>query len=49
MPGIKKTMEEYKKGTLKRPGGKKVTNRKEAIAIGLDSEKDMKKKKKGKK
>lgn len=37
MPGIKKTMEEYKAGRL-HSGSKKgpiVTNRKQAIAIGL--------------
>lgn len=33
---VEKTMEEYKKGTLKSgSSGKKVTNRKQAVAIGL--------------
>lgn len=33
---VEKTMEEYKKGTLKSGGsGKKVTSRKQAVAIGL--------------
>ena len=32
---VKKVMEERKKGTLKSGSGKKVTSRKQAIAIGL--------------
>lgn len=33
---VEQTMHEYKKGTLKSGGsGKKVTNRKQAVAIGL--------------
>ncbi len=32
---VKKTMEKKKKGTLKTGSGKKVTSRKQAIAIGL--------------
>jgi hypothetical protein len=32
---VKKTMHEYKEGTLKSGSGKKVKSRKQAIAIGL--------------
>ena len=32
---VRKVMEERKKGTLKSGSGKKVTSRKQAIAIGL--------------
>jgi hypothetical protein len=32
---VKKTMEERKKGTLRSGSGKKVTSRKQAVAIGL--------------
>ena len=32
---VEKVMEERKKGTLKSGSGKKVTSRKQAIAIGL--------------
>jgi hypothetical protein len=32
---IGKVMEEYKEGTLKSGSGKKVTDRKQAIAIGI--------------
>lgn len=32
---VKKVMKERKKGTLKSGSGKKVTSRKQAIAIGL--------------
>ena len=32
---VKKVMEERKKGTLKSGSGKKVTSKKQAIAIGL--------------
>lgn len=35
MPGMKKTMGEYKRGTLKSGSGKKVTSRKQAIAIAM--------------
>jgi hypothetical protein len=38
MPGIKKTMKEYKSGTLKSGSGKKVTSRKQAIAIGMSEQ-----------
>lgn len=40
MPGMKKTMEEYKEGKL-HSGSKKgpvVTNRKQAIAIGMSEQ-----------
>jgi len=40
MPGMKDTMEEFKKGLL-RSGSKKgpmVTNRKQAIAIGMSQQ-----------
>lgn len=43
MPGIDKTMKEYKRGTL-HSGSRKgpvVTNRKQAIAIGLSEERQM--------
>jgi hypothetical protein len=41
MPGIRSTMEEFKKGLLRSGSkkGPKVTNRKQAIAIGLNSKK----------
>lgn len=45
-PGIKATMDEWKKGTLKSSSGKKVTNRKQAIAIGLNEQRKSGKKKK---
>ncbi len=32
---VKEVMHEYKKGTLKSGSGKKVTKRKQAVAIGL--------------
>ena len=38
MPGIAGTMKEYSAGTLKSSSGQKVTNRKQAIAIGLSEE-----------
>jgi hypothetical protein len=38
MPGIKKTMGEFKEGKLKSSSGKKVTDRDQAIAIGLSQE-----------
>lgn len=43
MPGMKKTMKEFKAGTLKSGSGKKVTNPKQAVAIGLNSKKRRKK------
>jgi hypothetical protein len=33
---IHKVMEEHKRGTLKSGSGKKVTSRKQAVAIGLN-------------
>ncbi len=33
---VEKTMREFKKGELKSSSGQKVTNRKQAVAIGLD-------------
>jgi hypothetical protein len=33
---IEKVMDEYKDGDLKSGSGKKVTNRKQAVAIGID-------------
>lgn len=40
MPGMRGTMEEFKEGTLHSGSktGKKVTNRKQAIAIGMSEE-----------
>jgi hypothetical protein len=39
---IEKVMEEYKKGTLKSgKNGKKVTNRKQAIAIGISEAREV--------
>lgn len=38
MTGIKKTMDEFKAGKLKSSSGQKVTNRKQAIAIGLSEQ-----------
>ena len=43
MPGMKKTMSEYKAGTLKSGSGKKVKSRKQAIAIGMSQERKGKK------
>lgn len=43
MPGMKKTMHEFKKGTLKSSSGKKVTSRKQAIAIGMSEDRAAKK------
>ena len=34
-------MKEYKSGTLKSSSGKKVTNRKQAIAIGLSEQRRL--------
>ena len=36
---VSKVMGEFKRGTLKSSSGKKVTNRKQAIAIALNSKK----------
>ena len=44
MPGMKKTMKEYKAGTLKSGSGKKVTSRQQAIAIGMSQERKRGKK-----
>lgn len=43
MPGIKGTMHEFKHGTLHSgsDAGKKVTSRKQAIAIGLSQERKL--------
>lgn len=51
MPGIKGTMEEFKKGTLHSGSktGPKVKSRKQAIAIGLSEERKGKATKKAKK
>lgn len=35
---VEKVMHEYKTGTLKSSSGKKVANRKQAIAIGLSEQ-----------
>lgn len=45
MPGIRKTMREFKKGTLRSGSkrGPKVTNRKQAIAIALSEQRREKK------
>lgn len=44
---MQKVMHEYKAGTLKSSSGNKVTNRKQAIAIGMsEAEQAMKKKRK---
>lgn len=43
MPGVRKTMKEYKGGKLKSSSGRKVTSRKQAIAIGLSQQKKAKK------
>ena len=45
---VKKVMEEFKSGKLKSSSGQKVTNPKQAIAIGL-SEAGLSRKQKGKK
>lgn len=37
---VEKVMHEYKEGTLKSGSGKKVTSRKQAIAIGLSEAKE---------
>ena len=38
---VKKVMREYKKGTLKSSSGKKVNDRKQALAIGLGGRKKL--------
>lgn len=44
---MQKVMHEYKAGTLKSSSGNKVTNRKQAIAIGMsEAEQAIKKKRK---
>ena len=40
---VEKVMGEYKRGTLKSSSGKKVTSRKQAIAIGLSEQRRGKK------
>lgn len=35
MPGIRETMREYKAGKLRSSSGRKVTSKKQAVAIGL--------------
>ncbi len=37
-PGIEGTMKEFKAGDLKSGSGQKVVNRRQALAIGLSSE-----------
>lgn len=44
MPGMRKTMSEYKAGTLRSSSGRKVTSRKQAIAIGMSQQTKSKKK-----
>jgi len=38
MAGVRKTLKEFKKGKLKAGSGKKVTKRKQAIAIGVSQQ-----------
>lgn len=38
MPGMRKTMHEFKHGTLRSGSGKKVKSRAQAIAIGLSEQ-----------
>lgn len=45
MPGIKPTMREFKKGKLRSSSGRKVRERKQAIAIGLSEQRRKRKKK----
>lgn len=45
MKGIRATMHEFKQGTLRSGSGQKVTNRKQAIAIGLSEQRRRKRKK----
>lgn len=45
MAGVKKTLKEFKRGKLKSGSGKKVTKRKQAVAIGLSQQRKRKGKK----
>jgi hypothetical protein len=45
MPGVEKTMHEFKTGKLRSGSGQKVTSREQAIAIALSQEREAKKKK----
>jgi len=47
MPGVKKTMGEYKRGTLRSGSGKKVTSRKQAVAIAMSQSKKKPAKRRG--
>lgn len=47
MPGISKTMSEFKAGTLRSSSGKLVTDRKQAIAIGISQEREARKGRRG--
>lgn len=42
MPGMKKTMNEWKSGTLKSSSGAPVKSQKQAIAIGLSEQRNKK-------
>lgn len=42
MPGIEKTMQEFKGGSLKSSSGHTVKNRAQALAIGLSEERKKK-------
>jgi hypothetical protein len=42
---VEKVMREYQSGSLKSSSGQKVTNRKQAVAIGLSEQERAKKKK----
>lgn len=44
MDKVEKVMREYKEGKLKSSSGDKVTNRKQAIAIGLSEQRRARKK-----
>lgn len=44
MPGIQATMREFKGGSLKSSSGQRVTNPKQAIAIGLSEDRKAGKK-----
>jgi len=41
VPGVRKTMGEFKRGTLRSGSGKKVTSRKQAVAIAMSQEKKV--------
>jgi hypothetical protein len=43
MPGVKKTLQEFKAGRLYSSSGKKVTTKKQALAIGLSEQRHNKK------